>query len=210
MLFGLNGYCQNDALPPNAQVGKCYARTDLLKDVQDGEVSILDSVEFTYLRYIGKDPTVKLHSIDVLVREPLTKWQKIPAKRPCLSRDPNDCLIWCLAKTDPVYKTIRVLKRIKGIPENDFVKENYVKFERTWELFDSGWEEVLCGNDLTQDVCMAINSELNYLGYTSVDSNWDSIEEETKTAILDFQEDSGLPATGNLNIPTIELLGIEW
>lgn len=212
LFVAINGISQSVGLPPNDVAGKCYAQTGLPNESKEMEIEVQDSVEFIYLRYIGNDSKVRLRKVKVVSEESSLEWKQVPMDRPCLSSKSKDCLTWAMVETDPVYKSIRVLKNAKDVPEEDYVLENYVKFVKVvkWTTPNLAWEETLCDKDITPEFCKALNSELNYLGYTSVDINWDSIEEETRRAILDFQKKSGLTTTGNLSISTIELLGIEY
>lgn len=117
----------NDNLPPNAEVGKCYARC-FVPDVFDfKEEMVVDkpmsyktqTIPATYKTVfdtvIVKPASVRSEEIpavyetvveDIMVSPATQKWVKGVADAGCLSANPADCQVLCLQQVPAVYKKV--------------------------------------------------------------------------------------------------------
>jgi hypothetical protein len=71
----------------------------------------------------------------------------------------------------------------------------------------SDWREILCSQNLTLQRILAIQQALKAAGYNPGPLD-DVFGSQTKTALVKYQQDKGLP-TGNLNMETLRSLGVE-
>lgn len=140
------------------------------------------------------------------------KWQKVPSVQKCLSLDPDDCLVWTLKETDPVYEYITVVRQVKKVPPEDIVWEYYVKFipkANQKNYANTEWREVLCNSQITDSVLEQLNKSLYDHGQTNVNPNWSTMESQTTDALIQFQKDHALPI-GNLDFETLDALGVSY
>ncbi len=117
----------NDNLPPNAEVGKCYARCFVADKFDFKEEMVIDkplsyktqTIPATYKTVfdtvITKPAYVRTEEIaavyetvveDIMVSPATQKWVKGTADAGCLSANPADCQVLCLQQVPAVYKKV--------------------------------------------------------------------------------------------------------
>ena len=117
----------NDNLPPNAEVGKCYARCFVADKFDFKEEMVVDkpmsyktrTIPATYKTVfdtvITKPASVTTEEIaavyetvtdDIMVSPATQKWVKGVADAGCLSANPADCQVMCLQQVPAVYKKV--------------------------------------------------------------------------------------------------------
>lgn len=117
----------NDNLPPNAEVGKCYARCFVADKYEFREEMVVDkplsyktqTIPATYKTVfdtvIIKPASVRTEEIaavyetvveDIMVSPATQKWVKGVADAGCLSANPADCQVLCLQQVPAVYKKV--------------------------------------------------------------------------------------------------------
>jgi len=78
---------------PPMEAGKCYAKSKILS------TTLADVV--TLPMYIGSDSSsVEFDKYIVQEGEKRTKWVKKKADKNCLSKNPDECLVWCLVESN--------------------------------------------------------------------------------------------------------------
>jgi hypothetical protein len=137
-----------DELPPNAELGKCYARC-VIPDVfetKDEEVidkpasikiqtipakfeTVYDTVIITPAtkRTVVTPAEFENVTEDVMVTPATTKWVKSKADAACLSANPADCQVLCLVEVPAVYK--KVTKKVEVKPAISTEVETPAKFK---------------------------------------------------------------------------------
>jgi hypothetical protein len=114
-------------MPPNAEVGKCYARCYVADKYATKEETVIDkplsyktqTIAATYKTLtdtvVTKPASVRYKEIpaiyettveDVLVTPATQKWVKSTADAGCLSANPADCQVMCLKEVPAVYKKV--------------------------------------------------------------------------------------------------------
>ena len=117
----------NDNLPPNAEVGKCYARCFVADKFDFKEEMVVDkplthktqtipaTYKTVYDTVITKASYVRTDEIaaeyetiteDIMVSPATQKWVKGVANAGCLSANPADCQVMCLQQVPAVYKKV--------------------------------------------------------------------------------------------------------
>jgi hypothetical protein len=117
----------NDNLPPNAEVGKCYARCFVADKFDFKEEMVVDkplsyktqTIPATYKTVfdtvVTKPASVRTEEIaavyetvveDIMVSPATQKWVKGTADAGCLSANPADCQVLCLQQVPAVYKKV--------------------------------------------------------------------------------------------------------
>jgi hypothetical protein len=117
----------NDNLPPNAEVGKCYARCFVADKFDFKEEMVIDkpvtyktqTIPATYKTVfdtvVTKPASVRTEEIaavyetvveDIMVSPATQKWVKGVADAGCLSANPADCQVLCLQQVPAVYKKV--------------------------------------------------------------------------------------------------------
>ena len=171
---------------------------------------------------------------DIMVSPATQKWVKSVANAGCLSANPADCQVMCLQEVPAVYKKVaRRIVKTPAIRQEHPVQAEYkivahqvvdnparteqVEIPATYkkvmhkELVRKGgysdWKEILCASKLTTSKIIAIQTALKNSGYNPGPLD-DVFGEQTKTALIKYQQDKNLPV-GNLNIETLKALGVE-
>ncbi len=117
----------NDNLPPNAEVGKCYARCFVADLFEFKEEMVVDkplsyktqTIPATYKTVfdtvVVKPSSVRYEEVaavyetvveDIMVSPATQKWVKGVADAGCLSANPADCQVLCLQQVPAVYKKV--------------------------------------------------------------------------------------------------------
>ena len=188
-------------LPPNPEPGKCYAKSlvpDLIEK-QPMEIPVFIGDE--------NDTTVKRESREFVLTKASTKWEKKKADRNCMSRDPNDCLVWCLVET-PEEKIERMI--VLDTSDTSSFKMETIYFN---ELKKKGgfteWFEVLCENQIDETVVTGLQNRLFVEQFLTAIPETPKIDTKTKAALKAYQREHGLPV-GNLDFKTLAHLGINY
>lgn len=181
--------------------GKCYAKS-FIEDVYE-----ISTIEFVEYRGDSRYENVEIEEVEISA--PSTTWEKRKADKNCLSENPNDCYVWCLIEIPGQYITV-----LKDTTQSSNWEIKKVEMK---ELIKKGgfteWNEVICNGDVTPQFYRIIRRSLHELGFCEYDpkevsekSVWD---EAAKVALETFQRKRGLPI-GNLNIATLEALGVKY
>ena len=117
----------NDNLPPNPEVGKCYARCFIADQFEFKEEMVIDkpvtyktqTIPATYktvfdtvvvrpasVRYEEIPAVYETVEEDIMVSPATQKWVKGVADAGCLSANPADCQVLCLQQVPAVYKKV--------------------------------------------------------------------------------------------------------
>ena len=117
----------NNNLPPNAEVGKCYARCFVADKYEFKEDMVIDkplsyktqtipaTFKTVFDTVITKPASVRTVEIpaeyetvveDIMVSPATQKWVKGAADAGCLSANPADCQVMCLQQVPAVYKKV--------------------------------------------------------------------------------------------------------
>lgn len=174
--------------------GKCYAKCKM-----SGAGEKVISVVETYEADVTIEESI-LKSREVAPAE--EKWVKKRADKNCLSADPNDCLVWCLVKTDPVYDKRWVEIDSSGEKHLQVVYSQY-EVPDTEGL--TQWKEVVCHGDLTPSLISEIRVALIDRGYEAGVGK--KADDDFKQALLKFQDDNNLPY-GQMDVETLSALGV--
>ena len=180
--------------PTNAEPGACYAKS-----------KILQSTTIEALVYTGIDtdaPTVQLVT-DIISPAGGTKWVKKKADKNCRSRDPNDCLVWCLEKTPE--ETVSYYTVIDTTINKEFEYLNLIA-DNIEPSYVNEWRRVVCADRMNRVIDEVQFYLLDY-GFDISTPLTGKMDEETKTALWQFQKDHNLPI-GSLNYETLSFMDI--
>jgi hypothetical protein len=177
---------------------KCYARCMMPERYE--------TISNEYVIYTS-DESVEDVEVEHKVLElapATTEWVKKKAERNCLSADPDDCLVWCLVNSPAVTREITVL--LDTTQSRNFIIESIGK--RGTFKTGGGTEirEVLCDDDVTNEIITQIQETLRDNGYWKGDITG-KLDDKTKEALNRFQIINSLPQD-QLDIETLEALGI--
>lgn len=183
--------------PESADPSKCYAKC-MLEDHYEYEYE-------DYIVFTGDETTdgVKLEQIQVVLVEAGTRWVKKKADRECLSKDPNDCMVWCLTKVEE--EIIELTTLLDTFTSKDFKIET-IEFEFFIRSGGTEWREVVCADDVTDDLIKKIKLSLKKLGYNTILQKL-TYDDNLKFELTQFQKDNYLPI-GNLDFETLKALGV--
>jgi hypothetical protein len=153
----------------------------------------------SFKEYLGLDTSrVGVESVKWPITESRAKWIKQKADKNCLSRDPNDCFVYCLVELPREFKTMTIVT-------DTSVTSRFTTTEIEAEVsVKKGHKKVvpvLCPDDLDEEVTSAIEAALESRGY-SINA---SIGETMKAALVQFQKDNRLPV-GKLDYETLSRL----
>jgi hypothetical protein len=241
--------------PPNAEPGKCYSKSvmpDKFKIVEEmvidkpAEMKTIaipakyDLVSDTVLvkpasvKYVGGTITYETTTEEVLVTPETSRWVRMKYDTTCVSKVPEECLVYVLKYYPAVYKKVtkkvqkpssetkevavpaeyKITKKKVLVSAAREVKEElpptYKKIMRKEILSKGGdvvWTEIICQKDLTKDKIMSVQQALKEAGYDAGTPDG-AMGAQTKLALSKYQKDKGFPV-GNLDIETLNALGIK-
>lgn len=188
--------------PPGmpSEPGKCYARC-LMADQYETK-------DLEYIEYTGnaEEENVEVEWIEEVVVERSTKWEKRKADKNCLSKNPEDCMVWCLVETPAQTIKYLTVKDTSTTSNYRIVKEEIKVITKKGGSTD--WKEVVCKNDQTPAFYTSLLKALFREGY-NVDPNSTILSQRSKNALVKYQKDNNLPA-GQLDIETLDALGVNF
>lgn len=146
---------------------------------------------------------VPLESLkEVEVSPASSKWVKKKTDN-CRSRNPDDCLVWCLSEEPPSYAAPRI--EIDSVASAQFVIIEKRKLEKVGGYTE--WQEVLCENDPRMKTILSdVQNSLNMRGFDCGPPD-NKMSKITKKNLINFQKAHGLPI-GQLDMKTLEALGV--
>ncbi len=194
---------QNDQSPKAIEVSdneQCFAKC-LMGDQYEEQTT-----EYYVFTGNAEEEEVELETVVLEVAPPKTEWIKKKADKNCLSKDPDDCLVWCLVEVPAETEEFKVLKD-KTKSDNYTVKS----YTATVLVRKGGYteeKEVLCEHKITPEIIKQVRSALKKRGYPSgVKSK--KINPRLKSALTKYQQANKLPV-GQLDLETLEKLNIEF
>ena len=196
-------YSKNNTpdLPPNAEPGKCYAKSLITDEVVENgrKIPVYTGDE--------NDDTVKRALKEYVLRESTTKWIKRKTDRNCLSQDPNDCLVWCLIEV-PAEKIERMVV-LDTTNTSSYEMETIYFTDVKQKGGFTKWFEVLCEKDVDSNITLQIKEALLIRNFLDEMPEGDKICSKTKQGLQQFQKENSLPV-GNLDFETLTSLNIEY
>lgn len=179
-----------------SEPGKCYAKCKISASVE---------VRKEVVEYFGIEEEVPeqiLESVEVMPAG--KKWVKKKADKNCLSANPDDCVVWCLQETEPVFD-VRWVEIDSSSQE--LLQVVYSEYEHSSPEGFTEWREIVCEKDLTPALIGKTKRALIEKGYDAGNSN--KIDRKLKAALLKFQTDYDYPQ-GQFSVESLEALGISF
>lgn len=182
-----------------SEPGKCYAKCLVVDEY--------DKFEEEIFVYTGENEEQEGIVYETIITEPETeKWVKKEAKN-CLSKNKNDCLVWCLTKTPEMSEDFYIVQ------DTNLIKDFKIEIVSYSELVKEGgyteWKEVVCQADVTPSFYRGLQEVLIEQGFL-VDIPADGkINQETKEALVKYQKKNYLPV-GSLDVETLRHMGLEY
>lgn len=192
--IALSGEKPSDKIPN--EPGKCYAKC-----------KVPDYSNMLDLRmpvYIGEDfnnPNVELR--EIVTQEAGTKWVKKQANNNCMSKDPKDCLVWCLVEVEEVKESYYT---VIDTTLSDPYEWKKIKNEIDLETANTEWKEIVCHPQVTTRLIQNIQLALIAEGYNILEPNG-IIDDEFKGLLTQYQLDNKL-AVGQITSESLNHLGI--
>lgn len=188
-------------LPPNAEPGKCYAKS-LMPDM-------IEETPMQIPVYVGaeNDTKVKRGEKEYVLTQKSTAWVKKKADRNCLSPNPDDCLVWCLVEI-PEEKISRMVVLDTSATSN-YKMERIVFKEIQQKGGYTKWFEVLCEKEINETFVSDLHNKLFVHQFLEELPEVAEFSKQTKAALVAYQRDHGLPV-GNLDFETLAHLGIDY
>ncbi len=195
-------YGQNE-LPPNTEVGQCYAKC---------YVQPLTKIHVFQLPiYLGDDSSScqdYVKDTSFLIQDAMVAWKRILTDTTCRSAHSDDCFVWRLIDQNEIYYDLESLV-IDTMACKEFILETFEYIELLEEGTFSEYREVLCKKYETSDIVLLIQEKLFEKGYLRYQDINGTINGRTKSALESYQHSHELPV-GNLNIETLEHLGVDY
>jgi hypothetical protein len=157
-----------------------------------------------------------------IYQKPATsQWEKKNRNENCISRNPEDCVIWSWVNTPITYSQVYINPKIPNDSLDIDVKDDFMiqtsgiflnsktynsRIQKV-EVIQTEITEVICANKITTELIHQVEQFLMDEGYELKFSNTDKLNLQTKSTLEDYQHDNNLPI-GHLNIPTLENMGI--
>ncbi len=132
------------------------------------------------------------------------KWIKKQADRNCLSKNPEDCLVWCLVEVPEISSTLTI---VTDTTQTDAFKVIEVRdVSRVEKRSTQEFKQVVCKSDpkYTQYE-LAVSQALHRLGYINDE---DLLTSNYLAGLKQFQAIHFLPE-GYLDLETLAMLNIE-
>lgn len=184
---------------PPGEPGKCYAKV-LMPDQYSSTKE--DHIIFTGNPDLEK---VDLKKVTVEIRPHSTKWVKKKTDRNCVSKDPKDCLVWCLVEVpgETVELTTVVDTTQTKNWEVQTIEKNIVETKGGY----TEWKEVVCQNNITPGFLHKIYQSLAARGFDSGEFSG-TMDTKMKASLSAFQRENRLPV-GQLDKETLTMLDVK-
>lgn len=182
----------------DSKSGACYGKCLIPDQIE------LRTKEYPIFTGDELEENVEVAIKEIEIEPKSTRWVKKRADKNCLSRNPEDCLVWCLEEVAPVIKEIKIL--VDTTSSSNYELQSIEYQHVVSKGGHTEWREVLCSEDLSQIVISQIKNLLKAEGYF-VGGPPDQIDKETKESLVQFQRDNNLPIC-SLDIETLDLLGV--
>ena len=178
----------------------CYAKCLIPDQYESRPIPI---IEYTGEAY--NDPNVKAERITI--KEATSKWVKKKADKNCRSRNPDDCLVWCLIETKAEYYDYYTVT--DTIANKEFNIQTIEQKEITKVGGFTEWKQVVCENQITPQLYRDLQTALIDFDYIpEIERNGNpGFSPTIKAALLKFQKDNSLPQ-GQLDVDTLVALGV--
>jgi len=188
-------------IPPNAEPGKCYAKSLVADQWSENSVEIPV--------YIGdeNDNTVERELKEYVLIKENTKWVKRKADRNCISQNPDDCLVWCLVEIPE--KRIERMVVLDTSDSSSFKMETIVMRDLEKKGGFSEWFEVLCEKDVDKSVISDLQNRLFVEQFLTEIPESIEFNALTKSALKEYQRKHNLPI-GNLDFTTLTHMGVDY
>jgi len=141
----------------------------------------------------------------VLLEDSTIKWEQ-RVNKDYNSKDPKDCLIWCLDKIPAQFETVNIL--LDTSITDQFNLRRVRMAIRTAKVDESEKLPAICKKDLTDEFYLAVSEELFRLGYLNenqVNNDWN---DKKNSAMIVYQYDRFLPK-GGFDFETVRSLNIQ-
>ena len=178
--------------------GRCYAKSYM--------PDVTNEIEEEYFVYTGVAPGNfdLYHEEKIAIYPAHQRWEKRKADGECQSKDPEECLVWCLVEIPEKFVELKIVK-------DTSVTDNYqVTKIRRIEISEKGghteWKEVLCPDDVTEDIQDRIKNRLLQEGHLTESQLSD--DQAFKEALREYQRLNVLPI-GQYDMETLLSLGIK-
>ena len=181
---------------PNAKPGSCYAKAM----APDNHITETTSLSI----YTGdtSDTDTNVESRTIILSPYSQKWVKKKANGNCQSKNPDDCLVWCLVEVPQVEETVDVV--IDTTLTADYEIKEFTKIIE-YNEGETIWTEVVCESNL-RPVLDQVSTRLVELMYLPAPTD---SKDEVLSALKSYQLENRVPS-GSLNFETLDLLGISY
>ena len=194
------GHTERSATPPNAEPGKCYAKS-----------LVPDQIEQEYHKlpiYTGSDEQSDkafLRKASFVIRPATTKWVKKKVDNNCHAPNPDDCLVWCLVEEPEETKTVTYVvdtTSLKAFLIEEIITERIVQkggFQQ--------WNEVVCANKIDAHLINQLCQQLFLKGAIDDCADRTKYDPKLQAALGQYQQQNNLPI-GSLNVESLRHLGV--
>ena len=172
-----------DQKMPN-EPGKCYAKCLMPDEVQ------MDT--FSIFVYTGDELPMAGVSEERIVLSPAsTEWVKKKREKGCLSKNPEDCLVWCLQENKAEEELFHVVKDttiVDAFEVHEIIQKTIISQGGFTE-----WKAVVCESNINHRLIANLTEQLNLHGYHCSNEPTNIIGPELKNALIKYQKDNTLP-----------------
>ncbi|MBK8669534.1 MAG: peptidoglycan-binding protein [Saprospiraceae bacterium] len=184
----------------SSEPGKCYAKC-FIPDQTESNTKYLPKYTGP-VSDIDKNPNIVAMKFTQQIAS--SHWEKKRADKNCLSRNPDDCLVYCLVEVPEISKIEYIVKDTsltKSYQWQEFYSVDLVQKGYT------GWVEVICDRDITILLIKKVQTALSSNGF--YDGEIDGVLSSTiRSKLSAFQKKKGL-AVGGLTFETMNVLGVK-
>lgn len=194
--------------PPPADIGNiptkpgaCYAKSKIQAKTLNELLAILPL-------YTGSstENDIELDTVSYEVQAASTKWVKKKSNKNCHSPNPEDCLVWCLVEQESIVKPFIIVKDTSRTKQFEMTKIYSEAVDPSGEY--TAWVEVICETNMTEQLTKDVQGFLYLENYLSGNITG-KFNEETKSALIKYQEQNNLPI-GQLDFETLDSMNINY
>ncbi len=178
--------------------GKCYAEC---------EIEQSDSIYKEFIIYTGEEELelVDLEYINIEISPARNEWVKKINDKNCLSKNPEDCAIWCKIEKPAKSIQLKILKdttqtKNYKIAKIGFYDKNALKYNKEILI------EVICENDINDELIGKLQDALRRKRLYSFPNSFE-LDTNTMNALTRFQLINDLNLCG-ITIETMQALGL--